>query len=618
MKPLRCLLWVLSFLPWRCFCSKYHGQLRQMQVVSVGEGNVECGSSRGVPCGDAMQPAETPGVLLLPVAKSGGWHAFNVHTVLLPEHEASLAQQASQGGLRATVIESSGRRRSFSGILLILMLFLVGICIAISYSGGPSGQEQAPEGSWMKAYREAEGRRKHSMDLLFKTNIIETRDMTLTTVEPKFITESVKVADQMLQMKPIEYWVTNRHEAQQTFERLYSDSRRSSPRDSPYAKDRSGLPSPAAQSRQGPVPAKDLIAGHESADGTWATDYRRSDEHRQQAIELLLTLGIVSTDEFANSFVPQKYVDDRVKVAMNLLDQKPLSEWVDLSRQEISRDSVMACFASPGDPRTSPPTSMRSVTSPSTTNRATNLDFTFADKPSSGPDSRSMAHSDSAFTFQDPLSDSREPAGAADQSRMPSSFTAVLDAGEPPGTVSSLEEDSSPAFKTVLKPSSPGEPTTVSSRVAADAAPPVATNSPGAASGQQPQGAFVLPIGPVPRPGLERATTMPATSPALGGSSTSLTSGQTPWALADGNRGRPGLSRTLTPPPTAGAAGSPSQGWPVQIKFASNAISGSSWEASAAASLTPPGSERFPRSAGSLTPPTTPPNTEKSVRAAEH
>merc|ERR1719310_101485 len=146
---------------------------------------------------------------------------------------------------------------------------------------------------------------------------------------------------------------------------------------------------------------------------------------------------------------------------------------------------------------------------------------------------------------------------------MPSSSTPVIDAGEPPGTVSSLgatvssfEEDSSPAFKSVLKPSSP----------AADAAPPVATNSPTAASGQQPQGAFVLPIGPVSRPGLERASTMPATSPALGGSSTALTSGQTPWAPADGNRGRSGLSRTLTQtqPPTAGAAGSPSQGWPVQ------------------------------------------------------
>jgi len=80
---------------WLCLSYARQGHLRQMHVVSLGEGNVACDDTRSNGCGDALHPHESNGVLLLPDQRSR-WHAFNVKTLMLPQHEATVSEHASQ------------------------------------------------------------------------------------------------------------------------------------------------------------------------------------------------------------------------------------------------------------------------------------------------------------------------------------------------------------------------------------------------------------------------------------------------------------------------------------------------------------------------------------------
>merc|ERR1719502_1709583 len=97
------------------------------------------------------------------------------------------------------------------------------------------------------------------------------------------------------------------------------------------------------------------MARYDDSDGSWALAYRQSrgETERREAFELLLRLGIVSPDEFANSLVAPKMIEERVAVAMDLLKQKSLKEWVDLcetAHGKNFKDSVLACFAvQPGE-----------------------------------------------------------------------------------------------------------------------------------------------------------------------------------------------------------------------------------------------------------------------------
>merc|ERR1719272_1697450 len=139
--------------------------------------------------------------------------------------------------------------------------------------------------------------------------------------------ECIQIAEQMLTEKSEKDWVDQWQKAQRAFE-----ERR-------------------AAFYKGQV--HDMMAVYQSSDGSWARAYHHSagNPERQEAFELLLRLGIVSSDEFANSLVPPKLIEERLSVATDLLKQKSLKEWVDLCEKaqkgntNTAKASILACFA---------------------------------------------------------------------------------------------------------------------------------------------------------------------------------------------------------------------------------------------------------------------------------
>jgi len=70
----------------------------------------------------------------------------------------------------------------------------------------------------------------------------------------------------------------------------------------------------------------------EKWDGSWARTYMGAADgitSWQEAIQLLLHLGIVSREEFRHSQVSDEYIEDRTSIALNLLKQRSLGQWID-------------------------------------------------------------------------------------------------------------------------------------------------------------------------------------------------------------------------------------------------------------------------------------------------
>jgi len=90
---------------------------------------------------------------------------------------------------------------------------------------------------------------------------------------------------------------------------------------------------------------EDTMAQFEFCDGSWATAYlSTSQQDRREAFELLLRIGIVSPAEFAESLVDRRYIGERVDIALKLLETKSLQDWVDICNTAGQRESIMSAF----------------------------------------------------------------------------------------------------------------------------------------------------------------------------------------------------------------------------------------------------------------------------------
>lgn len=466
-----------------CFAKQ---QLRQVHVVSVGEGNVECDDAKGAGCGDAEN-----GVLLLPEGKAGGkerWHAFNVHALMLPQHAASVVENVNRSEAsfmsslsRLDVVLHNLKKASGSGTLLLLGIVACIACFFINqFNGSEDEQPDQKEsninygtgGSWARAFQDAQGSRREALDLLFKSGIIPTQDMSRVDINPTFIEECIQIAEVMLKERSMLDWVDSWQQAQQSFEE----------RRTAYYK------------------GHDMMAPYQFSDGSWARAYRQAEgqRERQEALELLLCLGIISSDEFANKLEPPNFIEGRISVSMDLLRQKSLKEWVDL------------CETADGG-----------------------------------------RFKDSVFEFFKPQ-------------------TGIT----PTETPREVEELSRPEWRTPLPPSHQRSPTSDDSlshqHRYSYPPPPTSTISPV-------KQVHIVPAMISPR-------TSPSTEPSL-----RLAAGERPRILPHTSSLRRG----------SGSPRNVSTGFPVRMVFSNNAISGSSWEASATPPRTPPGTP------GNATPPVT-------------
>lgn len=519
-----------------------------MHVVSVGEGNIDCDETHSC-------DHETNGVLLLPESKNR-WQAFKVHTMMLPQHAAAVTQQVAQSKVVATVMTFA--KSGVGGTALMLMVFLCLGFVLLNMFGGSSEQrdtyenkpdsrrEEETSGSWAQAYGSAQGARRSAMDLLFRTGIIATQDLNLPYVNATYIEECVQIAAQMLRERSLEDWVLSWEVAQQTFADRLSNFYKGQ--------------------------AQDVMAAYEFSDGSWARAYRQSEgqRDRREAFELLLRLGIISPDEFANSLVTPKYIEERLSVAMNLLNQKPLSQWVDLCEttgQGNFRESVLACFSTQGGGASTPPRQQEKWGSDEWVDVGQEVHSHRHDphRASTPPEVRRLPVVEEFAK--------REKMDMSDSAEGPSA----------PGT--NTFSTGSVHFASHQSPQIT-EPTTITP----------GRKSPRMASGASKSAMFVLPTGAndsskgvSPR----AAQSMPAgfapANPARVQTPGSV--GTLHWPTSDKGPPTSGFGSGRNTSPRAGD--SASQGVPVQIMFSNNAISGSAWESR----VTPPGSLR------GLTPP---------------
>lgn len=130
---------------------------------------------------------------------------------------------------------------------VLVCLAALFICLQVSGDNDPDGSEDVPpslkhkansladvqrraqagergpaqvqgQGSWAQAYREATGKEKEALELLFRCHIISTYEFAESKVSQEHIDECILIGLQMLRLKPLADWVSIRYQAKQVFE----------------------------------------------------------------------------------------------------------------------------------------------------------------------------------------------------------------------------------------------------------------------------------------------------------------------------------------------------------------------------------------------------------------
>lgn len=566
MKPLSFFLSGLVFQLWLWPSNAREAHLRKMHVVSLGVGDVECDDAHNSACGDALRGKETNGVLLLPESKNR-WHAFNVHTLLMPseQHVASISEQLSlsQGTLGKLSAQLLLGRSLGSSLVWLGLFVLIGFVLMQVCSSSDSEVEEYDEerGTWESAYNNSRGHRRDAMELLFKTGIIATQDLTLRSVSSAHIEECVQVALRMLQEGSMEEWIGSWKQAQHTFEERYSAVHKE------------------------PKVSLNIMAEFEFCDGSWARAYVMSEGHRdrQEAFQLLLRLGIVSREEFRDSLVSPTYIEERISVAMNLLKRQSLGQWVDLCETAdgnegklYAKASVMAQFSTSGG-ASQPALYSRQPSSDSPPEKYSPQDYSWPEQSSDSPPEK---YSPQEYSPQEsnPLEVRTIPVAARSLTRgitqgLVSDHGPAL-VGHTPAGVSTFKTEGLYSRRVDTGYEEPGYSFV---GVKAPAAETARSEEDPSASGCS--SSMATPTHPPPsRPFVLAASLSPRQEP--------LT--LPPTAFAPAYRSDKVLGGLDKSP-----SGAESQKRPATIKFANNAVSGSSWQGSAP--KTPPGSQTFPR-----------------------
>lgn len=535
-----------------------------MHVVSLGEGNVDCGDGHGTTaCGDdALHPHETNGVLLLPDQRSR-WHAFNVKTLMLPQHGTAVSEHLSQNRIASALLLRVGKASITSTVLLLGIFICIAFILLNAFSppkeefpDDPYDEEANRTSSWAEAYREAYGQRREAMELLRNTSIITKEDWYLPSTPVAHIDECVQVALQMLRERPMVDWYDT--QAQRAFEAGYSTLHKE--------------------------PGLDVRADIEIGDGAWSRFYMQSESQPdvQEAVQFLLCLGIVSKDEFRDSLVPRPYIEERVAVALNLLKQQSLREWIGVfeKAQGNLKASVMAQFTTPrgplpepqAPPHHSPYQSPHHSPHPPIANpmgyeepiRTVPTSTSFKRGGTAGLYNEDDEHYDQKDWRGERLFNAEGHSGRTPPAPPTSTFPTSVPRQAETGSIRDLRTVGE-GSEVQTKQSSPGLPRTVPSV---------------RGLGQQSTGAaaYMIPVSPMGSTRSPRS--MPPAAVVADPFPQRLPTPERPRSLVFG-------SGTLGRDKSPRSGGNASQGWPVQIKFSNNAVSGSQWEAN----VTPPTSQ---------------------------
>jgi hypothetical protein len=534
---------------------------------------------------------------------------------MLPQHDALVSVQDSSRlhKLGSTLMHLA--RSGNAGTWLMLGLF---ICLAIVFFNMFSSDESPPSArydndsigtsSWDEAYSHsnAKGARRDAMDLLFKSGIINEHEKAQAYVAPEMIEECIQAANKMLKEKHMDYWMKYNEEAHEVFNEHTFDPQKGTFLHS------SGVPStPSFEPAQY---ESDFMKQFDRCDGSWAQAYVKSkgNQERQEAFQLLLRLDIISKGQFADSLVSPSYIEAHVKVAVGLLKQRSFNEWISVYQsahgEEFKRSVIAQFQAGDAAPSAAPPMAtippgadpfnttkhvthvpndgVQTIdTRPYPSNDASggaSSPFTTTQAVTSIPAEQHWKRGGSTSYGTSSISDlvdgpqtipvEKSWRRGGSVSYGTSSIQDIGDGVTPAGTAHYRGEDQMSHRHSVHWTDKGEEPQ----------APPPAYSSgraPAAyASGQQ-AAAHVLPVNSMPEPSTLPPTAVPQLNVRMADSERPRSLN---WA-SGGSMNSMNSGRTASP-----RMGSASQGVPVQIRFANNAVSGSSWEAN----VTPPGSQR--------------------------
>lgn len=103
------------------------------------------------------------------------------------------------------------------------------------------------------------------------------------------------------------------------------------------------------ESEETTIPSKDDITPKEDTQiGTWALTYQKADEQSKQGLDLLLGCNIIPQEEFDKSQVSQEHIDECVWIAIHMLQQRPLEQWIQMrpEAQKTFMDRNQLCLSS--------------------------------------------------------------------------------------------------------------------------------------------------------------------------------------------------------------------------------------------------------------------------------
>lgn len=91
----------------------------------------------------------------------------------------------------------------------------------------------------------------------------------------------------------------------------------------------------------------DLNAVVAIGSGTWVHAYRNANAEQKDALELLFRCKIISVHEFAHSNASQEHIEECMWIAMQMLRQSPVEDWVVWRQQAVQsfEDSITAIYA---------------------------------------------------------------------------------------------------------------------------------------------------------------------------------------------------------------------------------------------------------------------------------
>lgn len=176
----------------------------------------------------------------LPPRRMTKLELLNVPILKTPEQPISMSEgfgpKVPAMALGATTTKAQGTESRLAvgvSLMILLLMCLYFMCPREEVEGPQKESPQTPkgldellamqncDGTWARTYRNADGKQKQALELLFRCHIISPEEFAHSRVSKEHIDECVWIASNMLVQRPLEQWLNEKlcGEAQEAFKK---------------------------------------------------------------------------------------------------------------------------------------------------------------------------------------------------------------------------------------------------------------------------------------------------------------------------------------------------------------------------------------------------------------